>query len=355
MVLFVFVCLSAQARAEPWKAYFGGTGTRWTVSHGINGHTEDCRTRACDQDDWQRGNLDSSIGYRVGADRSWAGTERIRLIAGADLAAVTTEYNLSQRDILVVIPSLTAGLETRNARFSMGALAGIGGAFTDDGRSQPSLSLELRLDAAAEIVPGGLRFNVRKSRIGDAELRELGILLTLAGSSDAHWERWDVEFAFGVSLPGDGPGRSLSLDQGIVQRFGFHRRIGDGPARIGVTFAATAHESRLRSNFIGTDGNRRGKTIGSAGIVWDRRFDVGEAAIRIGGGAEIADWSDPHRLLVHRSSAIEPGVDGAAVAGAGATFPLGERLGVVVGVEQLYWFTSRLGERRMRLGLALKP
>jgi hypothetical protein len=354
-LLFLCACLASDARGEPWTFFYGGTGTRWTVSHGINGHTSDCRTRACDDADWKRGNLESSIGYRVGADRPWGGTDRLRLIAGADLSAVSTEYNLSQRDIWVAIPTVTAGLEATGSRFALGALGGIGGAFSDDGRSHPARSLELRFDALLRDA-AGIRFNVRTSRVGPARLRELGILLRLEGAADPTPELWDVEFAAGISDPGHGPGRSLALGQGLVQRYGFHRQVGDGPARLGLVLAATAHESTLRSNFIGTEGNLRGKTIGSGGLTWDRGIAVRETVtLRWGGGAEIADWSDPHRLLVSDDDAVDAGVDGAAVAGAGATLALNARVGIVFGVEQLYWFGTGLGERRLRIGLTVKP
>jgi hypothetical protein len=351
IVLTLFLATAAQA--QEWRYFAGGTATRWTA-RGDHGHTEDCRTRECDRSDWERGNLDSSIGYRFGADRRVLGNERNRAIAGADLAVVTTEYNLSQRDFWVIIPTVTGGYETRRENFALGVLGGFGAAFTDDGRSHTSRSAEARLDLLAN-DDAGLRLGFRRTYVGTARLREIAVLINVSGLGEHETSPWHYEFSFGASEPGGGPGRNLSLGHAPVQKNALYRlRDGRGDA-IGLTWTGSAHESRLRSEFYGVSGNIRGKTIPSIGVTWDRRVRVTDRlTVRVGGGAELADWSDDHGLLVHRASVLEQGLDAAAVAAAAGSLRTSKGVRIVLSFDQLYWLGSGLGERRIVAGAGVR-
>ncbi|HVR43599.1 MAG TPA: hypothetical protein VMS56_09145 [Thermoanaerobaculia bacterium] len=351
--LLIVLIPGGVATAQEWRFFHGGTGTRWRAAHGIHGHTEDCRTAACDDSDWERGNLDSSIGYRVGAERQWLGTDRLHAITGVDLSVVATEFNLSQRDLWVFIPSFVAGVETRYGRGALGVLTGVGSAWTDDGRTRPARSAEIRVDLLTN-DEGGIRLNVRQSRIGPVRLRERGVLVHVRGAGQAGASRWDCELFAGASRPGRGPGRSLDLGNAPLHKYGLHRIRGGGAQRIGLTFTASAHESRRRTDFLGTGGNLRGKTIPSVGITWDRRFDLGPLVIlRAGGGVEVADWSDPHELLVDGAASLEAGIAAAAVATVSASVPITPAVRLIVGVDQLHWLGTGLAERRVILGAGL--
>lgn len=344
-ILLAFLALDLEA--QQWRYYAGGTATRWTA-RGEHGHTEACETKECDRSDWDRGNLDSAIGYRFGAARRVGTIAGLATTAGVDLAVVSTEYNLSQQDLWVVVPSASLGIERRAGLFSFGATAGLGGALTDDGRSRTTRSAEGYVDFNAH-EHAAMRLGFRRAYVADARLREIAVLMQASGVGEARTGPWSFEYLFGASEPG-AIGKDLALTRAPIQKNALYRDRAGRKDRIGLTWVAASHESRHRSVFKGVPGNERGKMIPSIGLTWDRRSEMGRVTLRAGGGLEVADWSDEHELLVDGGSVVEQGFDGAVIGTLSGAITVLPGVNLLVGIDHLRWASSGLGERRLFFG-----
>lgn len=101
VVVLLVVAVAATAMAEEPTSYRGAFHFRWRTTDGKHGHIADCRTEACDRDDFARGNLDNAFGLRLGLERAIARRGQLRLVAGGEAQMLFTEYNLSQRDLVI--------------------------------------------------------------------------------------------------------------------------------------------------------------------------------------------------------------------------------------------------------------
>jgi hypothetical protein len=356
-VALAVVCPSA-AVAEPalWRFFAGSFQTAWQ-SEVFHGHTEDCRTRACERSDFEKGNLDGSIGWRAGAERAVWRRGRFEVLAGAEIDVVHTEYNLSQRDFTIGELFAAGGLRVDLGVARLDLRAGAGGAAIDDGTraglaSFVEVSAEVPLSGSAAVRLGG-----RRAIHGKPRSDEISILLVSGATGAADTSAWDVAWIFGFSEPGRALGRSRDLTTAPLARFSLHRRLPPG-LRLGLSYGTTAHESARRTDlYFGVPGNSRGATIQGFAAALDKDSRAfGNVRWRYGVGVEVSSWEDEYGLLLSRGTKpLEAGVDVAAAAALSLAIPVGRNLRVVVGAEQLYWVGIRMGELRMVSGLEISP
>ncbi len=112
-----------------WRLAVGGVQNLW-LTDGRHGHYEDCRTHACNDEDFRRGNLDNSLGYRFAAERLRPLSDRWALLWGVQASLLGTEYNRSQRGFGIVSVEGLAGIDCRAGRWHLLAKAGAGPAVT---------------------------------------------------------------------------------------------------------------------------------------------------------------------------------------------------------------------------------
>ena len=83
----------AHAQGSPWRVVGGGFSHRF-LTDGVHGHTQVCTDPACDDADWERGNLDNAIGLRLGAERDLRATGRDAPAAGGEFGVLLDKYKL---------------------------------------------------------------------------------------------------------------------------------------------------------------------------------------------------------------------------------------------------------------------
>lgn len=317
------------------RTYAGGTSARWnTVGH--HGHDQAlCATQDCDAEDFARGNLDDSIGFRGGVERDVWTKGALHLVGGTDVSVGHTEYNMSQRDFSIVSASLFSGAEVEIAGVRIGARYGAGGYATTTAE-QSGLVRYLELTATAG--------DVRVARRDYGRMRELSVMLV---SSDAS-PRWELAAATGTTMPGAGAGGDRKLRSTALNRMTATR------GHVEVSWTSTAHESSLPSIFRGYDGNFRSKTINGYGVAYTRTHIFTNAiAMRWTGGLEIADWRDEHQLLTRNGKELVAGVELAITAGAAMRVKLQPHLALETSLQKLYWRAIDLGELRWTAGIVL--
>jgi hypothetical protein len=352
--LLVAMCVTAlplcAETPRGWNFYLGGLGTRFDATGGPRGHTEDCRTVECDESDFERGNLDSSIGYRFGADRRLFRRGNVGVLAGADITVVSTEYNLSQRDFWLFGGVGYGAVEIEWPRVTVDVRAGGGRTWSDDGRSLPTTMVE-----GGFAIPFGettaLRVAVRRSDLGGPKLRDVSLLIVFPEGPIEDRSRWAYSSIFGVSAPGKVAGRDHSLSRAPLWINALEYSLSES-RHLTLAWVSTSHESTRRSTFQGVTGNQRGKTIAGHGLTYVRSFPGG---IRLGGGGELANWSDDYELLYDRSASkvVTPGIDFAVTAEVGARRRLARAVFAIAEVQQLYWLDSSLGEMRFLAGVTV--
>jgi hypothetical protein len=346
------------AVAEPagWRLFAGTFHTAWQ-SEVFHGHTEDCRTRACERSDFEKGNLDGSIGWRAGAERAVWRRGRFEVLAGAEVDVVLTEYNLSQRDFAIGELLAAGGLRVDLGVARLDLRAGAGGAAIDDGTraglaSFVELSAEVPLSSSAAV-----RLGARRAFHGEPRSDEISILL-VSGATDApDTSAWDVAWIFGFSEPGRALGRSRDLTTAPLACFSLYRRLPSG-LRLGLSYVTTAHESARRTDlYFGVPGNSRGATIQGFAAALDKDSRAfGNVRWRYGVGVEVSSWEDEYGLLFSSGTRpLEAGIDVAAAAALGLAIPIHRNLRVVVGAEQLYWVGIKMGELRLLSGIEISP
>lgn len=357
-VALAVVCPPA-AIAEPatWRIFAGSFHTSWS-SDVFHGHTEDCRTRACERSDFENANLDGSIGWRAGAERSIWKRGRFEVLAGVELDLVHTEYNLSQRDVAIaeILAAGGARLELGFARLDF--RAGAGAVAIDDGTEAGLASF---VEGAVEVPLSRLsavRVGARRAAHGGPRSDEISVLLVsgaIGGPESS--AAWDLAWTFGFSEPGHLFGRSRDLTTAPLTRFSLYRRLDRG-LRLGLSYVTTAHESARRTDlYFGVPGNRRGVTIEGFALLFDRDRETSRSVRwRYGAAIEVSSWEDEYGLLLARGlQPLRAGLDAAAAATLGLAVPAGRGLRVVVGAEQLYWFGIRMGELRLQSGIEISP
>ncbi|HEY0158461.1 MAG TPA: hypothetical protein VGF28_14355 [Thermoanaerobaculia bacterium] len=351
IILILPFLLLAQSAAASWRIYTGGIGTAWRTTGGLHGHNVDCppdqQHDRCESSDFARANLDNSIGFRLGGEQRRSWLPRADLVTGAELSVASTEYNVSQRDIYIASAVATAGAVTDFLHVTWGLRGGAGAAASDDGQAGGTVMAE----ASAEVpLASGVRFRAayRESALlmsGESlRMRDTSFLMVF-GDTPAP-SPWRFSAGVGISSPGLF-GEDLDLSRAPFTRLTAARRLSERSA-IGVTYMTSAHESTQKTVFMGYPENERGKTITGAGIDWTTEVLTRPRwFVEVGGGLEVADWSDEHQLLPRSA-----GTELAPVVKLSAGFALTAHLALVATTEQLYWTGIELGESRVAVSLA---
>jgi hypothetical protein len=346
---------SAEQPQSSWRLYAGPFQFSWKTEDGPRGHIRDCRTQQCNDEDFRRGNLDASIGMRVGAERGLWSAGRFHLAGGAEASLLFTEYNLSQHELrLLALDGLVAG------RVDLGlpdilVRAGAGPLLSDDGRLGLNWfvegGLELRLGPGAAI-----RAMARHSVYDRPAAGEVAVLLVAGDGPGDERSRWQAQTGLGVAMPGLVAGDDLRLKQSPSVELALYRRLRSSRTRLGVAVDATAWESEVRTVWIHTPGNERTENITNISVVVDHELGRGRGVRwRVGAGAKAGDWSDSKGGLLHRR---DEGVEGrsweaAVLARAEAVLSVPRPSPLVIGVEQAYWPSLELSELRIRLGIQI--
>jgi hypothetical protein len=279
-----------------------------------------------------------------------------------------TEYNISQRDLGIFAGAGVAGVDLARWGGRVGVRYGVGSFLTTDLRyglhSFKEIALTIPLgDASAIRLTRGTAVHSRVSRqkfrlagfseiVDHAAAKEFGLLLiTRPGSDEA--SRWNFVATSGVSTP-----RDLNLSRAGFHRLAVVRDVRNTPLQLQLSWTSTAHESRIEGVFNGYPKNLRSKTIDSfgVGVRAQRKLWRGLSAAATAGG-EVAEWTDPHGLLVtgdpQNRRIVEGGIELAANAGVNVRWILGRGIGVEVMGEQAWWPGIGMAERRAGFGLVV--
>ena len=379
-LLVMFIAAASLAADSPWRPYSGGFSSRWHTV-GPHGHDQPwCRepetikfpdgsmvihSFGCDGVDFERANLDNSIGFRAGRERDFLSLRPLKLVGGYEGAASFTEYNLSQTDFALLTGSLTAGADLKLFGARVGVRWGGGPFATTDGRIGVQyfrgyeLSLPLRAGASLRISRRNVTMaeayrDEQSGRLGD-RLRANETSVMFAGEGPGGDSKWEFATTTGMTNPGLGPTQSLGLRSAPYHRLSIHREIGSRGTQAVATWTSSGHESTNRGIFRGFDGNYRSKTVNSFGLGAQRSRPLfGTLSVRYGGGLEIADWRDDYDLL-KRSNGVEVkgGIETALGFHGAVRWNLGRGTALDFSGEQVYWTGIRLSEGRWGIGLVL--
>jgi hypothetical protein len=348
---------SAEGGEPAWRIYGGGFHYRWLTTGGEHGHLEDCRSKACDDADWRRANLDNAFGWRAGAERELLKAGRLRVLAGLEGAVLFSEYNSSQRDFALVEGLATGGIEIDLKKLRVLARAGAGGAATPGaGRGGVASFWEGGID-----VPFGasaaLRLGARRGRHAGPRTEEVSVLV-VARPRGPESSPWALAWWWGVSEPGHVVGRDLKLTRAPCWHLAAHRRLGGGRHRLGLTLGGVGHESSLRSPLGEVPGNQRGRSVLEAGLSWEReQGGEGRLRWRWGLGLRTGTFRDDDApfLVGEGGRTVKAQVEAALVAGVAVELARLGELSVLGSLEQVYWPGLRLGELRLAAGVEARP
>jgi hypothetical protein len=376
-VLLLLCATGASAEEARLRTFAGGFSTRWKT-RGAHGHDQEhpCQREyaGCDTDDFYRGNLDDSIGYRAGIERDFYRLGMLRVVGGADMSMSYSEYNISQNDILIFGGGASGGLDVTRWGFRLGMRYG-GGAYVTTQRDltvnygsaygfetfhEIVGSVPLRSGASLRIarrmVGKRLGFEQYRGELwpheGPIEVAETSVMFV--ASPDAVDSKWEFSTSSGASKPG-GTGSALQLKEAGWHRLTATRELPWYGLQARATWTASAHESRLHTDFRGYPGNERSKTVDGFGVgVWRQSRLGRHVSLHYGGGLEVADWRDEHHLLVDdRLDDVIGGVEAGVVAGGAVRFRIGRGTALEANVEQVHWTGIGLGETRYGIGLVL--
>lgn len=377
LLLLLLLGATSAFAEDSIRTYAGGFSTRWKT-RGAHGHDQDhpCQQMqyvGCDRPDLYRGNLDNSIGYRVGVERDFYRAGIFRAVGGADTSISHTEYNISQNDILIFGGALTAGLDATHRGFRLGARYG-GGAYFITSRDftrargeygyqmfhEIVASLPLRSGASLRIARrhtgktlGTHQMNGRFFPLeGPVQVTETSVMFV--ASPEVGDSRWEFSTSSGVTKPG-GTASALQLKEAGWHRLTASRELPWRGLHARTTWTASAHESRMLTDFRGYPGNERSKTVDAFGLGLTREWKLGHhVSVHYGGGIEVADWRDDHHLLFDEHiDEVIGGVEGGLAAGAAIRFRIGRGTALEANVEQVHWTGIGLGESRYGVGLVL--
>jgi len=373
-LLLVFL-VATSASASEWQTYAGGFSSRWHTT-GHHGHDQpSCGSPVsttvapgviltqgvdCNTVDFERANLDDSIGFRAGAERDLLAKGPLRITAGGDVGISHTEYNLSQTDFALLNAMLVTGADFQMRGIRAGVRVG-GGAFTTTDHQggiawedELSLSVPVRAGAALRLSRRRSTYT-RQGRDESVPATETALMLVATSEAPNGRSPWEFSVAAGTTTPGRGPGDSLALHKTAWQRLTVLHDLKSPSTQFALTWTSTAQESGLLSDFRGYGGNERGKTINGLGFGLVRSVAATEnLSARFSGGIEVADWGDPYPLLVsHNLQTLHAGVEGALTAAGALRYGLRPGLSAEAGVQQVYWNRLHLGETRWGIGIAL--
>jgi hypothetical protein len=377
-VLLLLLCATSAFAEDSLRTYAGGFSTRWKT-RGAHGHDQDhpCADQpytGCDGPDFYRGNLDNSIGYRFGMERDFVRAGIFRVVGGADSSLSFSEYNISQNDILIFGTALTAGVDVTRWGFRLGARYGGGGYLTTtrdfsyDYHSRYGFqtfhelvgSVPLRSGASLRIaqryVGKTVGFAQSEGKFypleGPVEVTETSVMFV--ASPHVRDSLWEFSTSSGAAKPG-GTGSTLNLKESGWHRLTASRVLPWFDLHARATWTASAHESRLHTDFRGYPGNERSKTVDAFGLGLAREWSLGNHfSVLTGGGMEVADWRDEHHLLVNEElHDVIGGVEFGLAATGALRFKIGRGTALEANVEQIHWTGISYGETRYGVGLVL--
>ncbi|MFQ5526946.1 MAG: hypothetical protein ACE5GX_11895 [Thermoanaerobaculia bacterium] len=338
---------------EEWRLIFGGFGFSFETT-GTRGHFEDCRLKACDREDLRLGNLDKSLGFRLGAERALLRRGRLELLVGGEGDVYFTELNRSQRT-LILYEGFVTGSTALHLGFAIPRITvGIGGLVAHDVDLRGAGFVESALDIPL-VHSVGLRLAYRETFRSNLRNSDTSAVFVMGTRPRRRTSRWAFETVAGASIPGTFGGRSRALSASPFWQITLYRLFGRAGQRVGLGFDSTAWESERRRDFLGVPGNERSKEIAAATLTWDFPVVQTQAIVlRIGGGIKRAPWSDDSLLLDD---------DGKVVIGTEAEFgvlvrtdlaiAINKPLFLLLGLEPVYWPTIGLEETRLRIGLRM--
>lgn len=349
-----FAPAASAGESSQLRLFVGGTHYRWRTV-GPHGHWAECRSPACDDEDWRRGNLDNALGFRLGVERAWSASRGFSLLAGGEVDLLFTEYNLSQRDVVLGGAFATTGAMLGGEGGGLTAQVGVGVFASSDGRGGSAGFLELGAEAA--VSPAArLRLSARRLWLGSVAAEEASVTLR-ATPGRPGGAAWSVEMGLGGAWPGLGGREDGGLGRGALWQLQAGRRLGGGEHQVGLLLGSANRESRWESTYQGVPGNQRGREVWEVGAWWNRTL-VGGGAWELRGGltARVGEWSDEDAILrAPGGEGREAGVEG----GIGATVASGWRLGdgvrLVATLEPVLWPAVDFTELRARLGLWVGP
>lgn len=387
IVALLLLASSVSAADSPWRTYAGGYSTSWKTA-GSHGHDQPCPLWEvtggiveydgsytpivgpgnCDNMDFGRGNLDNSIGFRFGRERDYLSFGALRVTGGYDATLSDTEYNISQRDLVIFGAAAVGGVDVERWGARLGIRYGLGSFLTSDFRygvhsfKEIGLTLPLSSGSAIRLTRGtavhsrafdqGFRLAGVSRPSSSAMAKEFGLLL-ITRPGDAGPSRWNFSAMSGVSAP-----RDLNLSRAGFHRLSVVRDVGRIPLQLQLSWTSSAHESKIEGEFNGYPRNLRSKTIDSFGVGLRAHRDLGHGlSAHATAGGEIAEWTDPHGLLVSGAQpnlrVVKGGIEAAANAGLAVRWMIGKGVGLEVMGEQAYWPRIGLTERRTGVGFVV--
>jgi hypothetical protein len=242
-----------------------GANSLWLTSGGERGHTKDCRDPACDDSDWNRGNLDNSLSLWVGAEKRVSDRDRLDLDAALESTVYYTEYDLSQRQFVLVDVLAMAGPRLRVGGIDLLLRGGAGVSVTGDGRGGMALAAEAGCELPV-LEHSDLRFSLRYT--DHAGPRSFGVGLNLV-TRDARREnphRWTLGWAAGVGRPGVFIGGHRELGAAPFWDFAVYRHLAGSGSRLGVG-RDDRHKSNARTALRGVTSNQRSGRTGPGAAV----------------------------------------------------------------------------------------
>lgn len=383
IAILLLLLFASPLAAQSSRTYAGGFSSRWKTV-GPHGHDQPwCaepivtvfpngsilhQSVNCNPMDFNRANLDNSIGFRAGRERDFLSLRPLKLVGGIEGSSSFTEYNLTQVDFAFLSGAVTAGADLALWKGRVGVRYGAGPFLTTDAHlglhrfSEIVVSVPLRSGVS-------LRFSQRQTNFSHkfesraTGLEELGegygvsaveTSVLIAGSGDGTETPWEFATETGTSEPGTGgPGASLGLRATMYQRLAVYRDLGHTPRQAYVAWTSSAQESKLPGIYKGFPGNFRSKTVNGFAVgVREKRSLTDALTAHYGGGIEVADWRDDYGLLVRNSGThVNGGIEGAVAVNGALRWNAGRGTAFELHAEQLYWTGIRLGE--MRWGIAL--
>ena len=371
----ILLLFAANVRAET-RVFGGSIATRWNT-FGYHGHDQEpCEPvdlsdpaalfPDCDANDFARGNLDNSIGFRFGAERRLRPLGRASIDAGAESTLMFTEHNLSQSDVTIISGAGTVGVVVPLWRVDAGARVGAGPFFTTD-RSQTG-ALWFGEVSATIPLPGGAGFRIgyRSTTLLDRE--EIGGVTRSPRVADTSFmfvtpatpvtrSIWEFGASTGVAIPGAAIGKSGELRRNEFHKLTALRELPWRDTQALVSWTGTAHESSLAGVFMGYPGNFRTNVVDSYGIGVRRNVTVrDDVTLRYGAAAEIADWEDEFQFLRdEEGDTIDGGLEAGASIHAGVLLRAAAHFSVEAMAEQVYWPGIDIGELRLGIGIVVTP
>ena len=161
----------------------------------------------------------------------------------------------------------------------------------------------------------------------------------------------------GLSVPGVLFGRDGELRRNEFHRLAAMRALRWRAMQVAVSWTGTAHESSRSGVFMGYPGNFRTNVVDAYGVGLRRGLPLSDdVSVRLGAGAEVADWEDEFQFLSDENGrTITGGMEIGASAAIGLRLRAASHFSVEATAEQSYWPGIDIGELRLGIGMIVTP